>query len=87
MVLGDSGSGNLNLGRRRGGEVDRIVGEGNKGEEERRIGGEETRRSGEGGVTERRGGVFGDAGSENPGRRPRVPTSIYKSLKLMNFVF
>ena len=25
---------------------------------------------------ERRGAVFGDAGSGNPGRRPRVPASI-----------
>ena len=35
VVLGDSGSGNLNLGRRRGGKVDRNVGKGNKGEEKR----------------------------------------------------
>ena len=43
MVLGDSGTGNLNLGRRRGGKVVRSVGEGNKGEEERRIEREKTR--------------------------------------------
>ena len=73
VVLGDSGSGNLNLGRRRGGKVDRSVGKGNKGEEDRRGRDEEER--GRGGETERRGGVLGDAGSENPGRRPRVPTS------------
>ena len=75
MVLGDSGSGNLNLGRRRGGKVDRSVGEGNKGEEDRRGRDEE----GEiGGETERSGGVLGDACFENPGRRPRVPASILK---------
>ena len=28
----------------------------------------------------RRGGVLGDAGSRNPGRRPRVPASSYKDL-------
>ena len=42
VVLGDLGSGNLILGRRRGGKVDRSVGEGNKGDEER----EETSRRG-----------------------------------------
>ena len=57
MVLGDSGSGNLNLGRRRGGEVDRSVGEGTMGEVERRIGGEETR-SGEEEERLRGGAVF-----------------------------
>ena len=35
MVLGDSGSGNPNLGRRRGGKVDRNIGKGDKREEER----------------------------------------------------
>ena len=35
MVLGDSGSGNLNLGRRRGGKVDRNKSKGNRGKEER----------------------------------------------------
>ena len=53
MVLGDSGSGNLNLGRRRGGDVDRSVGEGNKGEEDRR--GRNEEEWGRGGETERRG--------------------------------
>ena len=70
---GDSGSGNLNLGQRRGGKVYRSVSKGNKGEEDRRGRDEEER--GRGGEIERRGGVLGDAGSENPGRRPRVPTS------------
>ena len=35
MILGDSRSGNLNLCWRRGGKVDRNVGKGNKGEEDR----------------------------------------------------
>ena len=38
--------------------MDRSVGEGNKGEEERRIGGEETRRRGEEEERPRRGAVF-----------------------------
>ena len=58
--------------------MDRNVGKGNKGEEERLGGSEGKRRGGEGrgGETERRGGFLGDAGSENTGRRPRVPASI-----------
>ena len=59
VVLGDSGSGNLNLGRRRGGKVYMSVGKGNKGKEDRRGRDEEER--GRGG--ERGGGLLGDAGS------------------------
>ena len=55
------------------GKVDRSVAEGNKGEEDWRGRDEEER--GRGGETGRRGGVLGDTGSENPGRRPRVPAS------------
>ena len=81
MVLGDAGSGNLNSGRRRGGKVDRrSVGEENKEEEEKGIGGDEEER-GRGGENERRGGALGDAGSGNPGRRPRVPASHHKTVK------
>ena len=60
--------------------MDRNVGKGNKGEEERLGGSEGKRRGGEGrgGETERRGGFLGDAGSENAGRRPRVPASSHK---------
>ena len=73
MVLGDAVSGNHNPGRRRGGKVDRrSVGDESKGEEERGIGEVEERERGE---KRRRGGVLGDAGSGNPGRRPRVPAS------------
>ena len=55
VVPGESGSGNLNPGRGRGGAVDRrSVGEENKRIRERRRGGEETRRRGE----ERGGAVF-----------------------------
>ena len=46
------------------------------GAEERRRGGEEGRRGGENERMGRRGGVPGDAGSGNPGRRPRVPASF-----------
>ena len=55
----------------------RSAGVDNKGEEERGIGGEKER--GRGGENERRGrrdGILGDAGSGNPGRRPRVPASV-----------
>ena len=36
---------------------------------------EETREGGEDKRMGRRGGVLGDAGSRNPGRRPRAPAS------------
>ena len=74
MVLGDSGSGNHNPGRSRGGKVDRrSVGDESKGEEERGIGDVEERERGE---EWRRGGVLGDAGPRNPSRRPRVPAIV-----------
>ena len=58
--------------RRKGGKEERRKG----GKEERRKGGkEERRKGGENGRSGRKGVVFGDAGSGNPGRRPRVPTS------------
>ena len=38
-------------------------------------GGAEEREGGENERLGRRGGVLGDAGSRNPGRRPRVPAS------------
>ena len=48
-------------------------------EEGRRRGGAEEREGGENERMGRRGGVLGDAGSRNPGRRPRVPASLYNS--------
>ena len=57
--------------------MDRNVGKGNKGEEDRR--GRDEQGMGRGGETERRGGVLGDAGSENQGRRPQVPASRHST--------
>ena len=50
-------------------------------EEGRRRGGRgaEEREGGENERMGRRGGVLGDAGSRNPGRRPRVPASLSKA--------
>ena len=84
MVLGVAGSGNFNPGRRREGKVDwRSVNVENKGEKERGKRGEETRRRGEEEENEGRGGVLGDADSGNPGRRPRVPASLYNMFILI----
>ena len=68
----------LGLGRRRGRmEEERRIRKRRRREEEgRRRGGAEEREGGENERMGRKGGVLGDAGSRNPGRRPRVPASI-----------
>ena len=90
MVHGDEGSGNP--GRRRGRmEEERRIRKRRRREEEgqgRRRGRAEEREGGENERMGRRGGVLGDAGSRNPGRRPRVPASKYnKKLRILNFTF